>query len=193
MPNKQLWSDLQRDSKQAWPGHRNSTETEKINNFRVQGTQKPQNSNLPAPAPYSTPKTPALCSRQPRETAFQAVQSISIHHIYIAALCPHGASGRCSESLWALATSDFEISTTYVVDTQLNTVGCKSQGPKKPSVGQETDREFIRGAQSLWGAEPEDRALGFRRTSWWWFHLYFPLQWCASLSFCSPSPAKLPG
>nr|CAI9710262.1 unnamed protein product [Rangifer tarandus platyrhynchus] len=85
---------------------------------------------------------------------------------YTAALHSHGAPGSGSTSLWALDTSDFEISTTYMVDSQLNTVGCRSQGPEKPRVGQETDCEFIRGARSLRAAEPEIKIWKEKQTDW---------------------------
>lgn len=58
-------------------------------------TQKLPNSNLLVHAHNS-----ALCSRWPPEI-FQAVQS-SAFTKYIAAFCPHGTSGHCSESLVSL-------------------------------------------------------------------------------------------
>lgn len=156
------------------------------------GYQKPQCGNLPVPAPYSTPKTPALCSGWPHQTACQAVQDISIHcrSSTFLSTVPQPVA---LNLFGALDTSDSEISTTYMVDTQLNIVFCRDQGLKKPREGPETDCAFIGGAQGLWGTEPEDGAPGFHTTSWWWFHLSTSLSSDGLPSFCSPSPAKLPG
>lgn len=82
-----------------------------------------------------------------------------------------GAPWRCSESLWALGTSDFEISTASVVYTQLSTICYRSQSPKKQvRDGRQTVCACVRGAPCLWARELEDWAPGFHGTSWWQFH-----------------------